>query len=140
MDNKIDIMVLCQQWQQLLMEVENKRRLNAELFKETFSQTYHLLKGYAEDTKLEKAHLPLIIAAHNFCVADREQAEAQCAAASVLTERMIHRCLMDPEVVGIPQGATVYVLEERKDIYLDFHDANLSLEKLSALMHTRELL
>ena len=140
MENKMDIVALRQQWQQLLTEVENKRRLNDELFKDVFAQTYQLLKTCPEDTKLEKAYLPLIIAAHNFSIADREQAEAKCAAASVLTERMLHRCLMDPEAVGIPQGTTVYVLEERKDLYLDFNDVNLAMEKLTALMHTRELL
>lgn len=140
MENKINAYALAEAWQQILSEADQKRKLNADLFKETFTQTFQLLKGCAKETRVEKELIPLIISAHAFSIADREQAEAQCSAAGVLTERMLHRCLMDREAVGIPEGAHLYLLEERKEIYLDFDEVHVALETLTALMHRRELL
>lgn len=140
MENRIDAAALAASWQQLTSGVKIKRRLDAELFKETFSQTFRLLKGYAKETAVEKEQIPLIINAYTFSVTDREQAEAQCNAACVLTERMIHRCLMDRSITEIPNGAAVYILEERKEIWLDFNDVSRALETLTALLHTRELM
>lgn len=140
MENKIDAAALTESWKQLASGINIKRRLDVALFKETFSQTFRLLREYGKETQVEKAHIPLIVEACTFSVTDREQAEAQCNAACVLTERMIHRCLMDKSVTEIPEGVAVYILEERREIYLDFNDVSVALDTLTALMHTRELM
>lgn len=140
MEHIVDGNALAKQWQLLNLDMQKKARLNAELFQETFAKTFDLLKGYALEAQVAKEHLPLIISAHAFSMAQRENGEAQCNAACVLTERMLHRCLLDREIAVVPEGAYVYLLEARKELYLDFNDVHVALETLTALMHDRELM
>ena len=83
MDN--DIYELAEQWRLLQIGLVRKNDLAYEDFVSIFSQTYAVLKDYANEPKLDKSLMKLVINAYSFANMQAGGYDERAYAAFVLT-------------------------------------------------------
>lgn len=123
---------LKQAWRTLALEVKKERKIKIEAFYSTFSQTYSLLSKHIAENSLDKSYVELIAEAFLFANIKDEKLDNTCLAAFVLTERMLAHCAFDssPSVV---ESSTIYLVDARREVPLDFNDASESISKLTKI-------
>lgn len=133
-DQKVNLQQLIDNWTLLSTEIKKNGRFNFDTFNTTFSETYQALSPIASSTGVEKSLLALIVNAYVFANADvRADVEAPYIAALILTERMLNSVALNDS--GAQSGeASIYVLESRKEISINFNDANGAVETLSRVI------
>ena len=132
MENKKELQELIEGWEKLYTELRKNKKINFELFENTFSKTYKTLLQCANEEKIQKDYIALIVNAYLFTEAGIKEMDLQYRAALVLTERMLNSCVMSNCPVQ-PEGAMVYVLESHKEVYINFGDVITSLDTLTKL-------
>ncbi len=121
---------LKQAWRELVVEAQKSKKIKFEIFNSTFSQTYSLLSKHLTENSLDKKYIELIAEAYLFANTKDETLDHMCLAAFVLTERMLAHCAFgNAATVGEP--ATIYIMEARREILLDFNDVNESISRLT---------
>ncbi len=115
-------------WEALNIALKNYNKIDLEIFGKTFTQTYLFFKEYSDKDKIKREHIDLIISAALFANADNKDIDFYCRAALVLTDRMLNAVINN---ACESDKAVVYILEARKEIYLDFNDVNASVKKLA---------
>ena len=120
---------LKQAWRDLAIEVQKNRKIKFEMFDSTFSQTYSLLSKYLTESSLDKNYIELVAEAYLFANIKDETLDHMCLATFVLTERMLAYCAFG-NATTLVEPSTIYIVEARRDILLDFNDVNKSISKL----------
>lgn len=115
-------------WTNLYNEANRNRRFKVEVFERAFSQTYSLLKESLEKRELDKQWICLIAKAYLFAKVEDDALEDVCLAAAVLTERMLNSFAFRKS--SAEEASTIYLIESREEILLDFNDVNESISRL----------
>ena len=114
-----------------MKEMTKNQKLKFEIFETAFSQTYLLLAEHAKVDCLGRQFISLVAEAYLFACIQDERLESVCLAATALTERMLStvafNCASDNFATS-----SIYCIESREEILLDFNDVSKSIEKLSA--------
>lgn len=131
-ENVVDLSGLIQNWEDLYEDLCKNKRFSFELFEETFSQTYQLIKQYSNQPNIDKKYVSLITTAFLFSHAESKELDKQYCAALVLTERMLSCCAFNSASEPV-EGTNVYIFEARREVRIDFNDVNGSVEKLGQL-------
>ena len=131
---EIDLQELTLGWERLRIELIRAKKFNMDTFRKYFLDTYQLLKNDKEEEKIDKSHVGLIVNASLFANSDTKDLDARFRAALVLTERLIHCCIIDPNSRSA-EGTYVYALEVRKEIFIRFDAIDEALEKLEKMLN-----
>ena len=130
--NTFNAIELINNWDKLQTELRKNKKIDFELFNKTFSQTYDILSQHASDDCLDKKYIQLISTAYLFANTINTETDSKCRAILTLTERMISYCAFS-KLTQTPEGAFIYVLDARKDVYINFKDIDESIIKLEKL-------
>lgn len=134
MENTVNLTEqLQQEWRDLGFEVLRERKLNFDAFNSTFSQTYSVLSEYSSEISVDKKYLELVAEAFLFANIRDDSLGNVCLAAFVLTERMLTHCAFT-KASAAAAPSTVYDVEARRDIVLDFTNVNDSISKLEKFL------
>lgn len=126
-----DIYELAKEWRLLQISLVRKNDLAYEDFVRIFSQTYVILKDYASQTKVDKAHMKLIINAYSFANMQAGGYDERAYAAFVLTERMLQCCVMDTRTDKLPQdGVAIYFLGQRREALIRFENVDEAINEI----------
>lgn len=125
---------LAQAWRSLHLSVVVENKMSYDEFSKTFSETYSLLKGFTEENHIDKEYVELIANAYCFSNLPSAKYENKIGAAFVLTERMLKYCTMDSNACASAEGVTVYFMEDRKDIFLDFNNVDRSIAEVMSVI------
>lgn len=129
-DTTFDFEQLANTWRTLEQDVKNGK-LSLEKFCNAFSSTYALLSANASENCIEKKLIPIIVNASLFARADvSENIDSKYKAALILTERMLDAVTADG-AGEISDESTVYILDLRRDIKINFKGINDSIELLA---------
>lgn len=131
-ENIVLINELKQAWSTLTLEVKKERKIKIENFYSTFSQTYALLSKHITENALDKIYIELIAEAFLFANIKDEKLDNTCLAAFVLTERMLAQCAFASSPSAV-ESSTIYLLDARREVPLDFNDASESISKLTKI-------
>ena len=123
---------LTNDWVELRAELNRSKKIKFDLFNEVFAKTFRLLQQTTAEKTIDKDYVALIVNATLFANADMGNKDFRYCAALVLTERMLNQ-IMSCNTAEAAQGATIYIFELRKEVYLDFNSIDESLEKLEKL-------
>ena len=119
-------------WIDLKTTLLNSNKLDLDLFKETFTETFELLCQCRQQPEIDKRWMPIIINAYHFANTKCVGVDYTLQSATVLTERMLKFCVLSE---GMPNetvaGMTMYILETRQEIYLDFTNPVAAIGELS---------
>ncbi len=124
---------LTQAWRGLVAEVQKNKKIKFEMFNSTFSQTYSLLAKHSTENSFDRKCIALIAEAYLFANIKDETLDHTCVAAFVLTERMLAYCVFG-NASALTEPSTIYVVEARRDIPLDFNDVDESISKLTKVL------
>ena len=130
------IMSILQGWEKLLIELNRAKRFQIDTFRKYFLDTYQVLKKDLEEAKIEKSHVPLVAKAFLFANAECKDVDARFRAALVLTERMLTDCAFRTYPT-VPEGSEIYILEARRDVYVDFNNPGESVAILEKAFDER---
>ncbi len=125
---------LAQAWRSLHLSVVVENKMSYDEFSKTFSETYSLLKGFTEENHIDKEYVELIANAYCFSNLPSAKYENKIGAAFVLTERMLKYCTMDSNACASAEGVTVYFMEDRKDVFLDFNNVDRSIAEVMSVI------
>lgn len=125
---------LAQAWRSLHLSVVVENKMSYDEFSKTFSETYSLLKGFTEENHIDKEYVELIANAYCFSNLPSAKYENKIGAAFVLTERMLKYCTMDSNACASAEGVTVYFMEDRKDVFLDFNNVDHSIAEVMSVI------
>ena len=128
-DIKREVMQLASNWSKLSAGLKKSKKIDFELFNQTFTKTYTLLAQQSAESSLDRIYINLIVNASLFANADIAKLDSKYSAAIVLTERMINQAISGN--YAISGGAQVYILTSRQDVLIDFNDIDGSIETLS---------
>lgn len=118
-------------WVDLRLDLQNKGKLDYDLFEKLFTGTYELLNQHRSAPSVDKKYMKLIINAYNFAASKVAIANYMPQAAAVLTERMLHYCVLSEQASSAPDDSVyVYDLENLQEIRIDFRDVSKSLNNL----------
>ena len=132
MDEKnFELEQLTSNWVLLYNEIKKNGKFNFDTFDNAFSSTYQLLCQISTEPSIEKKFLSVITNAYLFAHADVSvNIDSKYKAALVLTERMLDSVMAENAIA--PSGeSTIYILEFRKEIRINFNDINDSIEVLA---------
>ena len=129
-DNIVLIKELREAWKLLSFEIKKSKRIQIELFNDTFSRTYSLLSELSTENSLDKNCIELIAEAFLFANTKDDSLDQNCLAAFILTERMLTSCAFNTTSSPI-KTSSVYVFETRSEITLNFNNVNESMLKLT---------
>ena len=115
----ISVGELTQCWRNLSNVVKNGCKFKLEQFEEAFTATYELLVKNAEESKLDRGIAELVSEAYLFAKMNGDSVDNGCLAALILTERMLDSCAFSIRSAECG-SASIYIIEERKEVYLDF--------------------
>ena len=93
-----------------------------------------MLKGFTEENHIDKEYVELIANAYCFSNLPSAKYENKIGAAFVLTERMLKYCTMDSNACASAEGVTVYFMEDRKDVFLDFNNVDHSIAEVMSVI------
>lgn len=125
---KIELEQLANHWKSLHHDIKTAGKLDFDVFADTFSNTYRLLCQTTSQPSVERKLLPIIMNAYLFAHADvSEHIDAKYKASLVFTERML-RSVMDGSG---GDTSTVYILELREEIRINFNDVTGSVASLA---------
>ncbi len=127
--NRNTIHETIEMWKTLRRE-EKGKKFKIDIFETAFSQTYALLSEHSSDSSLDKQYIQLISEAYLFANINGSMLESTCLAASALTERMLDSVAFSYAPYKV-EKSTVYILETREEITLDFNNINESLSNLA---------
>ena len=132
--SEFNLIEIIDSWEKLHTELKKNKKIDFDIFNKTFTQTYALLKPISTSDTLDKKYVELISNAFLFANNISNDIDGKCRAILTLTERMINcyafRCSSE-----IPEGTNIYILDSRKDVYLDFNDVDESINKLEKLFN-----
>ena len=133
MEEKVTMESLKKGWRALNFEVRHRSRLDMAEFKRLFSATYEVLREMSAVDSVQKACVAMVAEAYLFANTENRELHDSGMPAFVLTERMLHNCVFGsvPDDCNI---ANVYLVEARREVYLDFNDVDGSLRKLEAVL------
>lgn len=131
---QVSVRELAQEWKNLHLSVVSDNKMSYEVFSKTFSETYNLLKGCVNGNVIDKEYIELIANAYCFSNLPAAKYENKIGAAFVLTERMLKYCTMDSNACASDNGVTVYFMEERKDVFLDFNNVDRSIAEIISVI------
>ncbi len=126
-------------WELLQSNRKKTGKIAIDEFKEVFSATYALLDELAHQAEIPKGYMPLILTIADFTKAANSYEDYVSCAAAILTERMLHNCVISTVPESMPTSqATIYSLKERKDTFISFNDVESAIGDLAALIETNE--
>ena len=125
-------------WRELSNGVKNSQKFKFEKFEAAFNDTYELLTKSAEAGALDRKTAALVSEAFLFANSEGDSVESICLAAFVLTERMLNYCAFSNKAAS-GDSASVYIIEARREIDLDFKNPGESVGKLKEIFE-RQLL
>lgn len=126
-----DVEQLVSGWLDLKLNLMNKGKLDYELFEKLFTETYGILSEHRSDSTIEKKYMKLVINAYNFAGTKAATSNYMPQAAAVLTERMLHYCVLSEQAgAGADEVVYVYDLENLQEICIDFRDVSKSINNL----------
>ena len=123
---------LKQEWRDLCAEVTRCKKLKIEMFDSAFSQTYAILAEHAEEKQLDKDLVSLVAEAYLFANIKDDSLDNKCLAAFVLTERMLNCCAFN-SIAKTVDSTTIYIVDARKEVYLDFKEACDTVSRLTKI-------
>lgn len=131
-ENKIEISELTEAWDTLRYDMKKTGKISFESFYDTFSKTYLLLSQHSSETSIDKKYIALIVSAFSFAGTEGKELDFKHRAALVLTERMLNAYAVNTSLA--PDGnASVYLLEMRKEVHVNFGEVTESVNKLAAI-------
>lgn len=133
---KMEALELTRKWKTLNFEMKKNKKVDLSLFCDVFSQTYGLLSRCATENSVHKECVGLIAAAYLFANADSNELDSECLATLVLTERMLTDCAFRTYPT-VPEGSEIYILEARRDVYVDFNNPGESVAILEKAFDER---
>ena len=116
-------------WRDLAVDAKKNKKIKLDRFEGTFSKTYALLVKHLSEKSLDRSYIELIAEAYLFANIEDEALELTCLAALVLTERMLAVCAFGNMSAAL-EPITIYIVEARKNLLLDFNDVNESISRL----------
>ena len=133
MEEKVTVESLKKDWRALNFEVRKRNRLDMSEFKRLFSDTYAVLSEMSAADSVQKNCVEMIAEAYLFANTENRELNDSGMPAFVLTERMLHNCVFGsaPDNCDV---ANVYLVEARKEVYLNFKDVEGSLRKLESVL------
>ena len=134
-EKTVDILNLVEQWGTIGTTLQERNALDIQQFKDVFNQTYDILKVCKESETIEKKYVKLILSAYNFIDTPCTPSDCLPQAAFVITERMLNYCVIDENCAGSNGVVMVYLLENYRDIRLDFNDVGASLDTLNRIFN-----
>ena len=136
MEEKMTLEALKLGWKELNFNVRKRSRLDLSEFKRLFSETYALLSENSAADSLAKDCVEMIAEAYLFANTENREMDDSGLAAFVLTERMLASCAFNVSA-DVCDYSAVYVIESRKEVYLNFADVDESLRKLERVLADR---
>lgn len=133
MEEKVTMEALKKGWRTLNFEVRKRGRLDMSEFKRLFTETYAVLSEMSAADSVRKDCVAMIAEAYLFANTENRELNDSGMPAFVLTERMLNNCVFG-SVSGDCNISNVYLIEARKEVYLDFKDVDGSLRKLEAVL------
>ena len=133
-ENITNVFELVECWEKLDYELKKNKRIDFDLFSQTFAKTYSLLTQFATSDSLDKKYVELISTAFLFANNVNGDVDGKCRAILTLTERMITCCAFTNNDAA-PEGTNIYILDSRKDVYIKFKDIDESVLKLERLFN-----
>jgi len=122
---------LAQQWRLLQIALVRKSELAYEDFVRVFTDTYQVLKEYANEPKLDKTLMKLVINAYSFANMQAGGYDERAYAAFVLTERMLQSCVMDARTdKKLEQGVSIYFLGQRREALIYFENVDEAINEI----------
>ena len=126
-----DIYELAEQWRLLQIGLVRKNDLAYEDFVSIFSQTYAVLKDYANEPTLDKSLMKLVINAYSFANMQAGGYDERAYAAFVLTERMLQCCVMDARTdKKLEEGVSIYFLGQRREARIYFENVDDAINEI----------
>ena len=126
---------LAQEWRLLQIALVRKNDLAYEDFVRVFTETYKVLKEYANEPALDKSLMKLVINAYNFANMQAGGYDERAYAAFVLTERMLQCCVMDPRTdKKLEEGVSIYFLGQRREARIFFENVDEAINEIQAGM------
>lgn len=125
-----DACELAQRWKTLQQNVKRMNNFSYDFFEKLFADTYRLLKNCTKESTIDKSLMPLIVNAYCFANLSDYKFDSRIVAAFVLTERMLQYCVVEDDSNYAVDGVTVYSIEERKEIFINFNDIGSSMKEL----------
>lgn len=131
---QVSVRELAQEWKNLHLSVVAENKMSYDDFSRVFSQTYNLLKSFIGENHIDKEYVELVANAYCFSNLPSVKYENKIGAAFVLTERMLKYCTMDINACASDDGVTVYFMEERKDVFLNFNNVDRSIAEIISVI------
>ena len=131
-----EIRTLSEDWNQLRLEIINRKKIDYDTFKKVFLNTYRVMEEVIEKEQIDREYLGLILSAHNFANLQVDTCSDTSYAALVLTERMLQCCaLHDEQKKSAGTGVSyLYILEERKEVKIEFNNVDQSISTLTDII------
>ena len=126
----VDTKLLASEWERLTFDLNLKGRLDFEVFKKTFAETFNLLRPYTVSDVIKKEYMDVIVKAYAVVTCEAEIANCYPQAAAILTERMLHHCVVNTAAADA-SGINIYLVESKKEVYINFEDIDYSIEVLA---------
>ena len=120
---------LANDWNDLRNEINKNHKINFEDFEKTFTETYNLLSESSGEATIDKRLIALIVNAYLFANCQNPESDFLCAAFFSLTERMLSCCVLEASEEPV-EGTTVYIFETRKEVYINFSNVKVAINKL----------
>lgn len=128
----INIRPLVADWAELATTLHTRKKLDFALFKPTFERTFAVLKPCRAEGTVDKAVMPLVVAAYKFVGTDNYSADFMPKSAFVLTERMLNYCVLSTGAAAEDEnGVHIYDTVGYKEVELDFNDVDESINTLT---------
>lgn len=127
---------LSESWNQLRIEMINRKKIEYDVFKKIFANTYNVMKEVVSKEQIDREYLGLILSAHNFANLQVDTKSDTSYAALVLTERMLQYCALDGnQKDSLHTGVSyLYILEERREVKIDFNNVDQSISTLTDIL------
>lgn len=133
-----NVELLASNWSALTAGLLERNTLDYPLFKATFSETFALLSPCRKESAIDKSLLRLILNAHQFVRTDCSPVDSTPPAAAILTERMLQFCLLSSDSgQECATGSTIYIIQNRQEIFVDFLNIERSIERLVQVLNNQ---
>lgn len=118
-------------WKELNAHVEEQDTFPRETFEQVFDGTYDILAPLSTTTSVDKEYLALIMEMRDFVSRRQRGLGEEYVASLVITERLLYHCVVRPAAyVERVECATIYTMESREDIVLDFTKVGHAIDVL----------
>ena len=122
---------LVARWKELNALLEEDKDFSRETFEKLFDETYDVIAPLSTLTEISKEYMTLIMEMRNFIICRHPGQGREYVAALVLTERFMYHCVVRPAAyVERVECASIYAMESREDILLDFTKVNEAIDVL----------